>query len=73
LSDWLGAHALEGTVGALSLQRRANLSIDQFMLVGVRGELLLEALGGVAAGESSTTAWLLNFGCRHDVVHTIGL
>ena len=42
------------------------------MLEGVRGELLLEALGGVA-GEPSAAVWLLNFGCRHDVVHAIGL
>ena len=72
MCDWLGSHALEGTVGALSLQRRANLSIDQFMLLGVRDELLLEALGGIAS-EHSTAAWLLNFGCWHNVVHAIGL
>ena len=72
MSDWLGAHALEGTVGALSLQWRANLSIDQFMLLGVRDELLLEALGSIAS-EHSTAAWLLNFGCWHNVVHAIGL
>ena len=42
------------------------------MLVGVRAEVLLEELGDFAC-KPSAAAWLLNFGCRHDFVHAIGL
>ena len=61
LCDWLGGRKLEGIVGALLLQRRDILSFDHFMLVGFRGEILLECFGAVA-GEPSTVVWLLKFG-----------
>ena len=72
LSDWLSGHALEGTVGALTLQRLASLSTDQLMLLSVPGELLLEVLGGVAV-EHCAPAWLLNYDCRINFMHAIGL